>query len=132
MSKKQNTQTVSWKDIQMVTTDDGREIYYFVSPNLEVFMDEDIAELETLIRNHYHLADVAQEYMPLQNSKKYVRYIDGKKSMQYGYQANADYHSMDCERETVEKISDDTLEWHEQQRAYAEAMEYLPTDGGGH
>ena len=36
MSKKEKIQTVSWKDIHLVETDDGREVYYFVSPKLEV------------------------------------------------------------------------------------------------
>jgi len=128
MSKKENIQTLSWKDIQMVVTDDGTEMYYFVTPKLEVFMDEDIANVESMICNDYHLADVPQEYTPLQNSKLY----NWGKSKQYGYEANAQNHSMDCERETYKKIPDSVLEWHEQQRIYRLAMEHLPTDGGGH
>ena len=128
MSKKEKIQTVSWKDIHLVETDDGREVYYFVAPNLEVYMDEDIANVEAMINNHYDLADVAQDYLPVQNSKLY----NWRKGKQYGYETNAELHSMDCERETYKKIPDSVLEWHKQQRAFAEAMEYLPTDGGGH
>ena len=91
-------------------------------------MDEDIANVEAMINNHYDLADVAQDYLPVQNSKLY----NWGKSKQYGYETNAELHSMDCERETYKKIPDSVLEWHKQQRAFAEAMEYLPTDGGGH
>ena len=81
MSKKEKIQTVSWKDIQMVTTSDGREVYYFVTPNLEVFMDEDISNVESMICNDYHLADVTQDYLPVQNSKLY----NWNKGEQYGY-----------------------------------------------
>jgi hypothetical protein len=132
MSEKEKIETVSWKDIQVVTTNDGREFFYFVTPSLEVFMNEEIEELESLIRNHYHLDDVAQDYMPVQNSKEYMRYKDDKKFMQYGYEVNAEFHSMECKRETFEKNSDESIEMLEQKLAYAKAMTYLPTDGGGH
>lgn len=140
MSKKGNIQTLSWKDIQMVVTDDGTEMFYFVTPKLEVFMDEDIANVESMICNDYHLADVPQEYTPLQNSKLY----NWGKSKQYGYEANAQNHSMDCKREFYERDSDEVREhmqkymaekeeqWKKQQLEYAKAMAYLPTDGGGH
>ena len=140
MSKKQKIQTVSWKDIQMVTTSDGREVYYFVTPNLEVFMDEDISNVESMICNDYHLADVTQDYLPVQNSKLY----NWNKGEQYGYETNAELHSMECERETYEQDSDEVREhmqkymaekeeqWKKQQLEYAKAMAYLPTDGGGH
>jgi hypothetical protein len=140
MSKKEKIQTVSWKDIQMVTTSDGREVYYFVTPNLEVFMDEDISNVESMICNDYHLADVTQDYLPVQNSKLY----NWNKGKQYGYETNAELHSMDCERETYERDSDEVREhmqkymaekeekWCKQQLEYAKAMAYLPTDGGGH
>ena len=96
MSKKEKIQTVSWKDIQMVTTSDGREVYYFVTPNLEVFMDEDISNVESMICNDYHLADVTQDYLPVQNSKLY----NWNKGEQYGYETNAELHSMDdCDEE---------------------------------
>ena len=140
MSKKEKIQTVSWKDIQMVTTSDGREVYYFVTPNLEVFMDEDISNVESMICNDYHLADVTQDYLPVQNSKLY----NWNKGKQYGYETNAELHSMDCERETYERDSDEVREhmqkymaekeekWRKQQLEYAKAMAFLPTDGGGH
>ena len=140
MSKKQKIQTVSWKDIHLVETDDGREVYYFVSPKLEVFMDEDIANVEAMINNDYHLADVTQDYLPVQNSKLY-NWRNGK---QYGYETNTELHSMDCERETYERDSDEVREhmqkymaekeekWRKQQLEYAKAMAFLPTDGGGH
>lgn len=140
MSKKEKIQTVSWKDIQMVTTSDGREVYYFVTPNLEVFMDEDISNVESMICNDYHLADVTQDYLPVQNSKLY----NWNKGEQYGYETNAELHSMECERETYERDSDEVREhmqkymaekeeqWKKQQLEYAKAMAYLPTDGGGH
>ena len=128
MSKKEKIQTVSWKDIQMVTTSNGREVYYFVSPKLEVFMDEDIANVETMICNRYHLADVVQDYLPVQNSKLY----SWNNVKQYGYETNAELHSLDCQRETYKKTSDDVLKWHEQQLMYAKAIAYLPSDGGGH
>ena len=145
MSKKEKIQTVSWKDIQMVTTSNGREVYYFVSPKLEVFMDEDISNVESMINNDYHLADVTQDYTPVQNSKEYSRpAANGKRKKQYGYEANAEFHSMDCERETYERDSDEVRErmqkfmaskeeeWKKQHLEYAKAMAYLPTDGGGH
>jgi pyruvate/2-oxoacid:ferredoxin oxidoreductase alpha subunit len=148
MSKKEKIQTLSWKDIHVVETNDGREVYYFVTPKLEVFMDEDIANIESMINNDYHLADVAHEYVPAQNSKEYERIErvgdEYKHYKQMGYEANAENHSMDCEREFYERDSDEVRErmqkfmaqkeeeWKKQQLEYAKAMSYLPTDGGGH